>query len=75
LDEITIGETCLFRSQPKYECGKVDMMGDPAWSVLAGEHQELAGMDLVRFTFELDEAVGEIFELVRAVFGAGRNSL
>lgn len=57
-----------------YECGKVDMVGDPAWSVLAEEHHELAGMDLVRFTFELDEAVGEIFELVRAVFGAGRNS-
>jgi len=28
------------------------------------------GMDLVRFTFELDDAVGEIFELVSTIFGA-----
>jgi hypothetical protein len=35
----------------------------------------LEGMDLVRFTFELDEAVEEIFELVKAVFGgAGKPS-
>jgi hypothetical protein len=27
-------------------------------------------MDLVRFTFELDEAVGEIHALVATVFGA-----
>ena len=29
-------------------------------------------MDLARFTFELDDAVGEISELVSNVFGASR---
>jgi hypothetical protein len=31
---------------------------------------ELGQLDLVRFSFELDEAVAEIHELVSAVFGA-----
>jgi len=53
-----------------YERRKVDMISDPAWGILAREHRELDGIDLARFTFELDDAVGEIFELVSAVFGA-----
>jgi hypothetical protein len=46
------------------------MISDPAWGILAREHRELDGIDLARFTFELDDAVGEIFELVSAVFAA-----
>lgn len=52
-----------------YERHMVDLMADPAWAILLQEHRELAGMDLVRFTFELDEAVGEIHALVATVFG------
>jgi putative nucleotidyltransferase with HDIG domain len=53
-----------------YERHKVDLIGDPAWAVLLKEHRDLEGIDLVRFTFELDEAVGEIHALVSTVFGA-----
>jgi putative nucleotidyltransferase with HDIG domain len=53
-----------------YERQRVDLVSDPAWEVLLQEHKELEGVDLVRFTFELDEAVGEIHELVSTVFGS-----
>ena len=53
-----------------YERRMVDMISDPAWTILAREHRELESMDLARFTFELDDAVGEICELVSNVFGA-----
>jgi putative nucleotidyltransferase with HDIG domain len=52
-----------------YERHKVDLISDPAWSILLHEHRDLEGVDLVRFTFELDEAVEEIYFLVAAVFG------
>ncbi len=53
-----------------YERHKVDLISDPAWSILLHEHHDLAAVDLVRFTFELDEAVEEIHALVASVFGA-----
>src|SRR6266853_6760898 len=53
-----------------YERHKVDLISDPAWPILLNEHCDLEGMDLARFTFELDEAVGEIHALVSTVFGA-----
>jgi putative nucleotidyltransferase with HDIG domain len=53
-----------------YERQKVDLISDSAWAILLQQHQELEGMDLVRFTFELDEAVEEIPGLVAAVFGS-----
>jgi len=53
-----------------YERQKVDLLSDPAWGVLMNEYETLEGMDLVRFTFEMDEAVGEIHTLVSAVFGS-----
>lgn len=58
-----------------YESHRVDLAHNPAWDILQQQHRELAGMDLVRFTFELDEAVGEVFELVATIFGvaAARN--
>jgi HD-like signal output (HDOD) protein len=52
-----------------YERRMVDMISDPAWEILAKEYRKLEGMDLARFTFELDDAVAEIFELVSTVFG------
>ncbi len=54
-----------------YERQKVDISHDPAWDVLLAAHHDLAGMDLVRFTFEMDEAVAEIYELVSTIFGSG----
>jgi putative nucleotidyltransferase with HDIG domain len=58
-----------------YERQKVDLVEDPAWAVLLKEYRSLEGVDLVRFTFELDEAVGEISGLVSMIFGAaaGKN--
>jgi putative nucleotidyltransferase with HDIG domain len=53
-----------------YERHKVDLISDPAWAILLKEHRELEGMDLVRFTFELDEAVEDIHALVSTVFGS-----
>jgi len=53
-----------------YECYKVDLVSDPAWAILLKDHHDLEGMDLVRFTFELDEAVEEIHALVATVFGS-----
>jgi HD-like signal output (HDOD) protein len=53
-----------------YERRKVDLVSDPAWAILLKEHRDLEGMDLVRFTFELDEAVEEIHAMVAMVFGS-----
>ena len=53
-----------------YERHKADLIHNPAWTVLQKEHQDLENVDLVRFTFELDDAIGEVFELVSTIFGA-----
>jgi putative nucleotidyltransferase with HDIG domain len=53
-----------------YERHKVDLISDPAWAILLKEYRDLEGVDLVRFTFELDEAVEEIHALVSTVFGS-----
>ena len=52
-----------------YERRRVDWVSDPAWAILQKAYRNLDGMDLVRFTFELDEAIGEVFALVSAIFG------
>ncbi len=52
-----------------YESRRVDLAGDPAWNILLQQHRQLEGVDLVRFTFELDEAVSEIFQLVSLIVG------
>jgi putative nucleotidyltransferase with HDIG domain len=52
-----------------YERHMVDLIADPAWAILLKEYRDLEGVDLVRFTFELDEAVAEIHALVSTVFG------
>jgi len=58
-----------------YERHKVDLIYDPAWAILAQQHRDLDGVDLLRFTFELDEAAGEVHDLVSTIFGstAARN--
>lgn len=53
-----------------YESHKVDLVHNPAWIILQKEYRGLEGVDLVRFTFELDEAIGEVFTLVATIFGA-----
>jgi putative nucleotidyltransferase with HDIG domain len=53
-----------------YERHMVDLIADPAWAILLKEHRDLEGVDLVRFSFELDEAVEEIHALVATVFGS-----
>jgi putative nucleotidyltransferase with HDIG domain len=53
-----------------YERHKVDLVSNPAWAILLQKHRDLAGVDLVRFTFELDESVEEIHALVSTVFGS-----
>jgi len=55
-----------------YERHKVDLVGYPAWSILLKEHRSLARVDLALFSFELDEAVGEVFELVSTIFGGAK---
>ena len=54
-----------------YERQKVDFVEDPAWSALLKEYRELENLDLVRFTFELDEDMVEIGTLVSIIFGSG----
>jgi putative nucleotidyltransferase with HDIG domain len=53
-----------------YERHRVDLISNSAWAILLKEHRDLDAMDLVRFTFELDEAVQEIHALVSTVFGS-----
>jgi len=52
-----------------YERHKVDLVHNPAWAILQNQHRDLGGVDLARFTFELDDAVEEVFELVATIFG------
>jgi putative nucleotidyltransferase with HDIG domain len=52
-----------------YETQGVNLLTDPAWAILGQEHKELMDVDLELFTFELDDAVGQISEIVATVFG------
>ena len=55
-----------------YERQKVDLVEHPAWEILRQQHRTLDGVDLVRFTFELDEAVEGVSHLVSSIFGASQ---
>jgi HD-like signal output (HDOD) protein len=55
-----------------YERQKVDLIADPAWDVLIRGHRELESMDLVRFTFEMDDAIEEIRATVAMIFGSAK---
>jgi HD-like signal output (HDOD) protein len=50
-----------------YERQKVDLADDPAWTVLLRQYSALEGVDLVRFSFELDEAVEGISQMVATI--------
>lgn len=52
-----------------YERNKLDWVADPSWSILLKEHRSLAEVDLALFSFELDEAAVEVYELVSTIFG------
>lgn len=52
-----------------YERQKVDLVEDSAWAILLQQYSALQGVDLARFTFEMDEAVEGISQLVSTVFG------
>ena len=53
-----------------YERQKVDFAAKPEWATLLKEHSNLEGVDLARLTFELDESLTEISQLVSSIFGA-----
>jgi len=53
-----------------YERHKVALAQDPAWTILLKQYGSLDQVDLVRFTFELDESIDEICGLVSTIFGA-----
>jgi hypothetical protein len=53
-----------------YERHTVDWRSDPARAILLKEHRDLEGVALVRFSFELDEAVQDIHALVATVSGS-----
>jgi putative nucleotidyltransferase with HDIG domain len=53
-----------------YERQKVDLLSDPGWKILVEENKELTNVDLELFTFELDDAVNQISELVKTIFGS-----
>lgn len=57
-----------------YECSKVDLIADPAWEIVQHAHPILQDVDLARFTFELDEDVKEIYELVYTIFGSPKKN-
>jgi putative nucleotidyltransferase with HDIG domain len=56
------------------EGGKVDLVNEPAWQILLKAHRDIAGVDFFRFTLELDDAVGEVCELVAAVFDSSASA-
>jgi len=53
-----------------YERRKVDLVHNSSWTILSQEYRDLEGVDLARFTFELDQDVAEIYEMVSTIFGA-----
>ena len=51
-----------------YEPRQVDFANEPGWLYLVMHFPNLAGLDLARFTFTLDEYAKEVGELVSTVF-------
>jgi putative nucleotidyltransferase with HDIG domain len=46
----------------------VDLVGDPAWARLAAHCPKLSGIDLERFTFDLDAYIVQIIRFVDEIF-------
>lgn len=55
-----------------YERQRIDMAADPAWGILLKHHESLQNVDLVRFTFELDDSMEEIAALVTTIFSGSK---
>jgi hypothetical protein len=55
-----------------YESHRTDLMADSAWPILLKEYSGLGDIDIARFSFEMDDAVGEIIELVSTIFGGSK---
>jgi hypothetical protein len=53
-----------------YEPRQVDFAHEPGWPYLVLQFPSLAGIDLARFTFSLDEYAKEVGDLVATVFAA-----
>ena len=54
----------------------IDLGSDAAWPTLVASFPALANMDLIRFTLDIDGAMGEIATTVDAVFGfKGKSAL
>lgn len=50
-----------------YEARGLDLETDPAWQLLANKYPVAAQLDLIRFTFELDEQLLEVQALVDSI--------
>jgi putative nucleotidyltransferase with HDIG domain len=53
-----------------YEPRQVDFANEPGWPYLVLQFPSLAGIDLARFTFSLDEYAKEVGDLVATVFAS-----
>jgi putative nucleotidyltransferase with HDIG domain len=53
-----------------YEARQFDLASEPSWQALAKTHPAVADLDLVRFTFELEEFALEVEGLVDSILGA-----
>ncbi|HEY7097237.1 MAG TPA: HDOD domain-containing protein [Terriglobales bacterium] len=51
-----------------YESHGVDLQGDPAWATLVAENKNFDELDIERFTFEMDDSLAEIHQLVNIIF-------
>lgn len=47
----------------------LDLVANPAWSILAQRYEGLKTLDLARFTFELDGFAGEVSKVVSQLLG------
>lgn len=52
-----------------YEAREFDLVAEPPWKILREKHPEAAaGLDLARFTFELDQYAVEVQAMVASIF-------
>ena len=50
-----------------YEPLMVDFLAEPAWEILSASHPKMHGIDMLRFTADLDHAAEEVAKLVESV--------
>ena len=53
---------------------RVEFAAHPGWDLLIGRYKELERIDLVRFTFEVSDAVNEISAVVNLIFPGAESS-